>query len=175
MTTINFNIVSEDRDVAHTMSADTTFTTDGTAQTDVPDGESEMEFDAPEADYVRRGVGKQYVPRTLAKLVDTLCFETHQFTTMDLILHGLRSVAILLFASILMPYNLFHIYPYLFVLIITLSLIYIIGKTTFKADKVAARVDRNRLAKFRARFGSELRDRVAKPVARARTVHSAVR
>lgn len=155
------------------MSADTMFTRDGTAQTDAPDGDSEMEFDAPEADYVRGGVGRQNVPRTLAKLVDTLCFETHQFTTMDLILHALRSVAILLFASILMPYNLFHIL--LFVLIITLSLIYIVGKTAFKADKVAARVDRNRLAEFRARFGSELRDRGAKPVARARTVHSVVR
>lgn len=155
------------------MSAEARSTTESTAQTDAPVGESDMEYDAPEANYARGDLGEPYVPRTLAKLINTLCFKTHQFTSMDLILHGLRFVAILLFASIVLPYNLFHIL--LFVLIIVLALIYIVGKNAFKADKVAARVDRNRLSEFRARFGSELRDRGARPVARARTVHPVAR
>lgn len=143
----------------------------GTKQTDdTADGESEMEYDAPEANSANDDVAEPYVPRTFATLINTLCFKLHQFTTIDLVLQGLRFVAILLFASIVLPYNLFHIL--LFILIIVLCLIYIVGKNAFKADRVTARVDRNRLSEFRARFGGALRDRRAKPVARARTVHS---
>lgn len=92
------------------------------------------------------------VPTNFVELINSICFKLHHFTTADLLVHGLRFVTILLFASVLLPYYLFHIL--LFILIIILSVIYIVGKNAFKADKANVPVDKRRLAAFRTRLNS---------------------
>lgn len=92
------------------------------------------------------------VPKNFVELINTICFKLHRFTTADLLLHGIRFVTILLFAAILLPYYLFHIL--LFILIIILSIVYIVGKNAFNADKANVPVDKRRLAAFRTRLNS---------------------
>lgn len=92
------------------------------------------------------------VPKTFVELINSICFKLHEFTTMDLLVYGIRFITILLFASILLPYNLFHIL--LFILIIVLSIIYVVGKNAFRADKANAPVDKQRLAAFRTRLAA---------------------
>lgn len=92
------------------------------------------------------------VPKNFVELINSICFKLHHFTTADLLVHGLRFVTVLLFASVILPYYLFHIL--LFILIIVLSVIYIVGKKAFKADKANAPVDKRRLAAFRTRLNS---------------------
>lgn len=109
------------------------------------------------------------VPRNFVDLINSICFRVHQFTTADLLVHGIRFVTILLFASILLPYYLFHIL--LFVLIIILSLVYIVGKNAFKADKANVPVDKRRLAAFRNDSASRLRHRSRMTAAASSAVH----
>lgn len=92
------------------------------------------------------------VPKNFVQLINSICFKLHHFTTADLLVHGIRFVTILLFASLLLPYYLFHIL--LFILIIILAVIYIVGKNAFKVDKANAPVDKRRLAAFRTRLNS---------------------
>lgn len=109
--------------------------------TDKTDGSEEMVYTDPMA-----------VPKTFVELINSICFKLHEFTTMDLLVYGIRFITILLFASILLPYNLFHIL--LFILIIVLSIVYVVGKNAFRADKANAPVDKQRLAAFRTRLAA---------------------
>lgn len=109
------------------------------------------------------------VPKSFVNVINTMCFKLHQFTTLDLLQHGLRFVTILLFTSLVLPYNMFHIL--LFILIVVLALVYVVGKNAFKADKADARVIRNRLAEFRAKFGNLRKSRGARPVPRSKIVN----
>lgn len=90
-----------------------------------------------------------HIPKTFIELINMICFKLHHFTTVDLLVHGIRFVSILLLASIVLPSSLFHIL--LFILIIVLSIVYIFSKHTFGADKVNVPVNKQRLANFRSR------------------------
>lgn len=137
------------------------------------DADGSQTFDTEYVERTSDNGDPMMVPKNFVELINSVCFKLHRFTTVDLLLHGIRFVTVLLFASIILPYSLFQIL--LFILIIVLSVIYVVGKNAFNIDKANAPVNKCRLAAFRTRLAddvSRLRRRRSPPATASSSVRS---